>query len=379
MNTNNMLGSMDPTSIGDFVFYKLVSDDLTRQINTFTDGFLGRMMTWAGLMALTLVTLWILITGYRILTGQLREPLMHVVTGMAKVVLIISAATTMSVFGSNLQTFLTTDLNQAINGVVTGNNDQTVAQVIDQNLAYTQLALSAIDAVQVTQEDIATHDDKARAMLMAGFGSASPPMAAGAMLLLYTFAISILIGIGPLFILFLLFDKTKDMFQRWLFYIIGTLFSMAVLSVVVSMCLDMSLRVAAALWGAKIVNSILGNGPEGLSSQALQQGGIGLLLTVLIISVPPIMGTIFQGTVGSFMHFSAFAGGSGFGSRPGPQGQPPGSYGVPQSGTPNTNSAPKVDTTGTRSGTYGVSRNATDPDFVKTSSTRSDPSQRAQS
>jgi type IV secretion system protein VirB6 len=139
-----------------------------------------------------------------------------------------------------------------------------------------------------------------------------------------TFAISILVGVGPLFILFLLLDKTKDMFQRWLFYLVGTLFSMAILSVVVSMCLDMSLRVAAALWGAKIVNAIVGNGPEGLSSQALQQGGIGLLLTALIISVPPMMGVIFQGTVGQFMHFSAF--GMGSASRPGPQGQPPGSY-----------------------------------------------------
>lgn len=32
----------------------------------------------------------------------------------------------------------------------------------------------------------------------------------------------------------------------------------------------------------------------------------------------------FQGTFGNFMHFSAFA---GAGSAPGPQGQPPGSYG----------------------------------------------------
>jgi type IV secretion system protein VirB6 len=327
---NTITASLDPASIGDFIFYELVSDDLNKLIKNFTTDFLSRSMTFAGLMALTLVTLWILITGYRVVTGTLREPLMSIVTGMAKVVIIISAATTMSVFGSDLQTFFTDDLNKVVNGIVTGNSSQTVAKVIDKNLAYTQLALSAIDAVQVTQEDNATQGDKTRALVMAGFGTAGPPMAAGAMLLLYTFAIAILIGIGPLFILFLMFDKTKDMFQRWLFYLIATLFSMAVLSVVVSMCLDMSLRVAGALWGAKIVNTILGNGPEGLSSQALQYGGVGLLLTVLIISVPPMMGTIFQGTVGNYLTYSVFG---AEGARPGPQGQPVGMYGAAQSST----------------------------------------------
>uniref|UniRef100_UPI003D3036BD type IV secretion system protein n=1 Tax=Klebsiella pneumoniae TaxID=573 RepID=UPI003D3036BD len=35
------------------------------------------------------------------------------------------------------------------------------------------------------------------------------------------------VGLGPLFILCLLFDQTKQLFQRWLFYGIGTMFSMA--------------------------------------------------------------------------------------------------------------------------------------------------------
>jgi type IV secretion system protein VirB6 len=92
-----------------------------------------------------------------------------------------------------------------------------------------------------------------------------------------------------------------------------------------SLVLQLTLRVAAALWTANLINQMTGLGAEGLSNQALQQGGIGLLMTVLIVSVPPLAAAFFQGTVGSFMHYSAF--GVGAGSRPGPQGQPPGSYG----------------------------------------------------
>jgi hypothetical protein len=65
---------------------------------------------------------------------------------------------------------------------------------------------------------------------------------------------------------------------------------------------------------------------EGFSSQAMQQEVVGLLLTVLIISVPPMARMFFQGTLGNFMHFSAFAGGAA--GRPGSHGQAPGSMGM---------------------------------------------------
>jgi type IV secretion system protein VirB6 len=107
-------------------------------------------------------------------------------------------------------------------------------------------------------------------------------------------------------------------------YGIGTIFSMAQLSVVASMVLDLTVKISEALWGAKIVNSILGNSTEGLTSTAMQQGGIGLLLSILVVSVPPMAAMFFQGTLGSALTYSVF---TPTGGRPGPQGQPAGSWG----------------------------------------------------
>jgi type IV secretion system protein VirB6 len=101
-----------------------------------------------------------------------------------------------------------------------------------------------------------------------------------------------------------------------------------------SLVLQLSARVAAALWSASIINTITGQGAEGFSTQALEQGGIGLLLTVLIISVPPMAAMFFQGTLGSFMPYAAV--GAGAASRPGPQGQPPGSYGYGRNAPPSS-------------------------------------------
>jgi len=307
-----------------FVYFALIYKWLSDRIDTFGMNLMATFMTWASAVALVLVTLWIMIQGYRMITGQSRESMMALVMSMTRVAIIVTVATTMSIFGTNLLSFFTTELSTGINQMFTGDNS-TAAQTIDENLAWTQLALGAIDTVQVAPGDTETINQKNHALLIAGLGTASPPMAAAAMLLLYKFALALFIGLGPLFILCLIFEQTKSLFQRWLLYGIGTVFFMAVLAFVSSLVLQLSLRVAAALWSANIINTITGQGAEGFSTQALEQGGLGLLLTVLIISVPPMAAMFFQGTLGNFLTYSAF--GTGASSRLGPQGQPPGSYG----------------------------------------------------
>lgn len=302
--------------IGEFAFFKLVNDYLSAKIDEFGLELMGRFMTWATGIALTLVTLWILIAGYRIVTGQSREPMIALVTSMTRIAVIVGVATTMSVFGGDLHRTFTNDLDREVHGIFTGNSSRSSADAIDENLAYMQVALSAIDAVQIVDGDQQTYDEKARALMFAGFGTASPPMTAGAMLLLYKFTLALFVGLGPLFILCLIFDQTKDLFRKWLMYGLGTLFSMAMLSAVTAIALELASRVAVALWMAKAINGILGTDVEGLTTQAMQQGGIGLLLTVLIITVPPAAAMFFQGTIANLATTSAFAsstqsGGSG--------------------------------------------------------------------
>ena len=55
-----------------------------------------------------------------------------------------------------------------------------------------------------------------------------------------------MIGLGPVFILCLLFDQTRQLFSRWLFYGLGPLFSMAFLTVMVTLALDMVVAVGMA-------------------------------------------------------------------------------------------------------------------------------------
>jgi hypothetical protein len=144
--------------------------------------------------------------------------------------------------------------------------------------------------------------EKNRAMWFTGIGTGGPAITAGVILLLNKIALALFTGLGPIFILSLLFEQTKQLFGKCLYYGIGTMFSLAVLSVMVGIALVVVTAVAASFW----VGSFIGADNEGVNSMALQQGGLGLLLTMLIISAPPIAGNFFNGVMGSFLAHSQF-------------------------------------------------------------------------
>ena len=306
-------------SVGDFVFFRLILDYLQEEIQDFGIELMGRAMQWVGGVALTLLTLWILIQGYRIVTGQSRESMMVLVTNSLRAVFILTAATTMALFGSDLHQFLNEDVKNLINHVVTG-DDSSPEEQIDRNLAWMQVALSSIDALDAVG-DTTLDGAKTRAMWFVGLGTGGPAITAGTMLLLYQVALALFIGLGPIFILCLLFDQTKQLFSKWLYYGIGTMFSMAVLSVMVSIALEMVTRVAAAFWASAAAGILMGSDfTDGMTSQAMQQGGMGLILTTLIITTPPMAAAFFQGTLGQFSPYVAFGSASPASSN----GYPPG-------------------------------------------------------
>lgn len=294
------------------VFFQEINDFLRDEIDEFGVNLLGRVMAWVGSIALTLMTLWILIQGYRVVTGQSRDSMMGLVSNSLRGTLIVGLATGLAIGGSDVYGFLAEDVSREITHVVTGRDENAYAS-IDRSLGYMQVAMGIIDQVDVGGSEI-VNDAKERALWFTGIGTGGPAITAGTMLLLNKIAMALFIGLGPLFILCLLFEQTKQLFSRWLFYGIGTMFSLAVLSVMVALALDMVVAVAASFWTGRI----LGGNVEGINSMALQQGGLGLILTMLIISAPPMAAAFFQGTLGQFYAFSQFGNyGGSVGTRPG--------------------------------------------------------------
>jgi type IV secretion system protein VirB6 len=309
------------SSIGDVVFFALIYDYLHEAIGAFRDGIMDRMVQLITLVSLVVLSVWVFFQGLRIVTGQSRDSMMALVINSLRATLIVAAAAAFGVGGDTINEFITEDLQKTITVVITGEEDSSPKEMIDENLTYMQIAMSSIDAVQVLDNE-ELKDRKTQALFMVAGGTAGPAMTGAAMLLLYEVAMALFIGLGPLFILCLLFDASKSLFSRWLMYGLGTMFSMAVLAAMVVIATKVVTAVSIAFWVTSAVGGFLDeNFNSGITSVAIQQGGIGLLLTVLIISTPPMAANFFQGTLGNFMPYAQISSGSGAtGSRPGESG-----------------------------------------------------------
>lgn len=295
-------------SVGDLAYFVLIYDFLHSEIEHFGLDMSRSVTVTAGGIALVLMTIWVFFQGLRFVTGQNRESFLAFLMSSLRALLIVSAAMTFATTNSAIYNFLTEDLQGSITAAVTGNDGDDPKEMIDKNLAYMQLGLSSIDVLQI-EDDSNLYQEKNRDMWMVGVGTAGPAMVGGAMLLMYEVAWALFIGLGPIFILCLLFDVTKSLFQRWLLYGIGTMFSMAVLAAMIAIATKTVLAVAEAFWASALIGSILGTDiNDGMNSVALQQGGIGLLLTVLIITTPPMVANFFQGTLGSFSAYAQVSG-----------------------------------------------------------------------
>ncbi|MGO1069627.1 type IV secretion system protein [Lysobacter sp. CA199] len=303
----DLLHWLSPSSqsgLSDYALFRLISGWITTRVEDFGLALMGRSMAFVGGVGLSFVTLWLLFQGYRILSGA-QESMMGTIQKGAWIAMAFGVATTMAVNNISLNSFLTKDMDKAIHELVTGKKDQTTANSIDKSLAVVQLAMTAIDGVQLLEADPELQEEKRSAKAWATVGSAAPAIAAGSMLLLWTIAINLWIGLGPIFIFALAFPATRAFFMNWLKYGLGTLFSMAVLSFVANLLLDLTVRIAVFMWVAKLVN-IPGAATEGITNQAMQQGGVGMIMTVIIIGAPPLAAHFFQAQIGNAMSASAF-------------------------------------------------------------------------
>lgn len=302
-------------SLPNMIFFHEINDFIDDElINEYLPNLGRRVMRVLGGLGTILLTLWITIQGYRIVTGQSRESMMALVVSSLRATFIVGIALGVAVSWGPIYQTLTDGLTSTVNETMTGEEDGGGAyEDIDRTLAIMQAALAAIDTVD-SNHDVVTEKRKDRALIFTGVGLGAPAIMAAVAMMLNKVAIGLVVAMGPVFILCLLFEQTKPLFQKWLMYGIGTLFSMALLTVMVTLALDMVIAVGMSFW----VTSTLGFGGEDVTSMAMQQGGLGLILTALIVSAPPMAAMLFQGTLGQFTPYSAFQPSQ----QPGAPGQP---------------------------------------------------------
>lgn len=294
-------------SLGQWVYFQIIFAYLGKEIENMRDNMMGGFIQWILLFGSIMVTSWIIFQGWLVVTGRSREPMMALVTNSMRVVLITLCATTFTFMGSDISKLLTETVPQAITGVVTG-DESSPAHEIDKGFGEMQAIFALVDGLGASAGGHDGFKDQlGRVTTMSAIGTAGPAVIGGALLLMYKAALGLFVGFGPLFIFALLFQSTKQLFSKWLYYGIGTMFSLAVLSFMVPVAMKLVLAVGAAMM-VKYTLIMQGTGAaEGMNSVAMQQGGLGLILSILLVSVPPMAAQFFQGTIGgAFSYYSQF-------------------------------------------------------------------------
>ena len=228
----------------------------------------------------------------------------------------------------------TTNLSDMISSTMTGSNDASkctstdsdkgfMGCKIDQNLIRAQASMAFVGQLD-TGGDPVLEDKKSKASLMAAAGIGGPAIVAGAFLLTLKVAMALFISLGPIFIMCLLFKQTTQLFWKWLYYGLSTMFATAMLAVVSDIAMDLVENISGALFVSDLFTNLLGSAAlsgntAGIMQASMQQLGLGLILSTLLISTPPMAAQFFNGVMGQFSTINAldrFASASAVGMPP---------------------------------------------------------------
>lgn len=287
-------------------FFILIKTYVEILIMKFGDRGLSALSTVLIPSLMSMVTVWLMFEGYRILNGQSREPLNMFLWRGAKMVVIITVASWIMNNPTGLRDWISEHIKNPIASVIVGGEYASPEAMVDSSLLLMHLIMGAFGSLQA-----ATSNDNGSAfsnfIMASGVAQGAPAVVAGALLLLNEIALSLAILTAPAFILCLLYDPTKQYFQGWLKFFLGSLLTMAVLSVMVTIGLKVMLVYATKVLGeygvgAAVAGSASQDRP-GIAQITIMQGGLGLMMSTLMITAPLLVGNL----IGSSLGFNAYS------------------------------------------------------------------------
>ena len=110
--------------------------------------------------------------------------------------------------------------------------------------------------------------------------------------------------------------QTAPLFQKWLYYGLATIFSGVMLGVMTEISMDLVGNLFGGATAGDFVAKVIGGGSQtAIMETVTQQLGLGVILSALLITVPPMAGMWFNGLMSSAYYgtnyFSGWNGMSG--------------------------------------------------------------------
>lgn len=265
------------------------------------------------------VTAWVLMTGLKIMYRSNKEPVVDMMFRGVKIAVVLSLVTAMlGKTDTVIQAVL--GFQNSISTIVTG-SDLPVDQLIDMNLAVAQvMKMVTDDVVEASAEK--TNRTGGENSILGVLGQAGPAMLTSILVLMTQIAIVLALMLAPLFIFFLLFQQTSQLFWSWIKFLFGTFITLCFVAIVSSIAMNATLSYGMIIMVSSVLNaladqaeasgSVLGtfalNGLISLltdggnrvdmSGAAMRMMMMGGLFSTLIVAVPPLVMQLFNGSLG---------------------------------------------------------------------------------
>lgn len=268
---------------------------------------LGKALTY---MSTVIMTIWVAYQGFMIISGSNRKPILALALQTGKMVLILSLV---ALVARQSPFIAETVLNfQALITAAIVGEGTDIYRTVDLNVGLALMFNALVDGLVGGQQ--AGADGKSMTTIAGMVGQAGPAMVISAYALAAEVFITLAIMLSPVFIFFLLFQQTAGKFWSWTRYLLGTMFSLAVLVLVGGVLLKMMMAYGAMVIAAFFLNgSALGSLVSvDIAGSAMRMGMMGALSSALLLMIPPVIMGFFNS--GASFAANALAGAVGGGT-----------------------------------------------------------------
>ncbi len=264
-------------------------------------------------MSTAFVTLWVLMAGFKMMSGTQREPVIELMFRGAKIIFVLALVSGMM---GNTDTIVHTvlGLQSSVAKIVTGSSE-SLDSLIDMNIGITQV-------INMVTEDVtnatAQQENKTGGLsIFAGLlGQSGPAILTSVLVLLAQIAIVFALMLAPLFIFFLLFKETSSLFWGWAKFLLASFLSLSFLAIISTIAMSATLSYGLTVMVSFVLNAVADSGDaagaiaEGIimlingsqrvdmSGAAMRMAMMGGLFATLIVAVPPMIMQMFNASIG---------------------------------------------------------------------------------
>ncbi|MDD5365964.1 MAG: type IV secretion system protein [Gallionellaceae bacterium] len=276
--------------MADFHFY---TDTMSRMSSTL-DTYVSDVSTaiaggFAG-VATTLVTIYVMLWGWSMMRGVISEPVTDGVSRIVRLAVIVGLATNVGLYNGYISDFLWNLPDALASLIASGYSDSaTNANFLDT------LFGKAYDFGQAYHEKgyaspgfFPDYGMVAAAWAIWAFGLAATGYAAF-LLVLSKIVLAVVLGVGPLFILFLIFEPTKRLFDAWIGQALNYIFVVMLTTATIKLLLTIISAYIDAVFGSY---AAVGGADPGYSEifPMLALSAIGCLALVQMPSIASALG-----------------------------------------------------------------------------------------